>query len=110
MMRWFARFLSAAFVVGTVALILASCANRGPTNYRDVSGADRGQRALEADVAQCRYEFEIARAGSSQYPVKTGLGGRFNQGSDQIATAIVSGTPRGLYDACIEARGWREVR
>ena len=97
MIRATARFLAAALLPVVTAAILAGCdMQRDSVGYRDITGQDRRQAALDADAARCRYEFESARAGSSRP-------------SNSLISAVLSAPPPALFDACMGAKGWREV-
>ena len=82
-----------------VLLFLGGCAvaQSPETVWRDLTGNNRQNPDLVADANQCDYEYAKMQAIS---PMDLSQG---------IAGILISGPGPRVWDACMRARGWRQL-
>ena len=97
------------FAAVIAILSVTGCASQAPrdTGWRDVSGQARGQAGLDRDVAQCDFELEKARAGAPSRPYTTT--GPYASQMSALGSAMLSGPGPRFYEACMSAKGWKQV-
>jgi hypothetical protein len=96
-----------------VALILAGCAG-GEDVWRDLNAGGvaanlRTVDQLNADSAQCEYQWRQASAGAPVRPYYNNAQTNVGQALGDVGGAFLQGAPTELYYSCMRAHGWERV-